>query len=135
MSLFEWNERFSVHIGEVDNQHRKLMEILNRLFDAMKAGKGRGVLDNVLRDLMDYTVYHFGTEERLMSEFNYHAYPMHKNEHIAFTKRVFEFEREFSAGRLSLSLELFDFLKEWLVEHIAKSDMSLGGYLQTKGLS
>ena len=55
MSLFAWSAKYSLHIGQIDEQHKKLVGMLNDLFDAMKAGKGNDVLDNVLSQLIAYT--------------------------------------------------------------------------------
>ncbi|MFN3309093.1 MAG: bacteriohemerythrin, partial [Anaerolineales bacterium] len=66
MSLITWSDEFSVNIKEIDNQHRQLIEMVNQLQRAMKEGKGAAALNDILQRLIDYTDYHFSTEERMM---------------------------------------------------------------------
>ena len=66
MAFFNWEDRFSVGIAEIDMQHQKLVQMLNELYDAMKAGKGNDVLGKVLNGMIQYTASHFATEERYM---------------------------------------------------------------------
>ena len=65
MALMVWDNSFSVNVKEIDAQHQKLIALINDLHDAMKTGKAKDVLGKILSDLTDYTVYHFGNEERL----------------------------------------------------------------------
>jgi hemerythrin len=71
MELIKWKDVFSVKVSEVDNQHKKLIGLINQLYDAMRVGKGREVLGSVLTELVNYTIYHFSTEERLFREYGY----------------------------------------------------------------
>ena len=61
--LLEWNENLSVGVPSIDKQHKALLGLLNELFDATQAGRGQVVLGKVLKELADYTVYHFQYEE------------------------------------------------------------------------
>ena len=65
MPFIEWNEKYSVHIEEIDSQHKKIFSIINRLHSALKARKGKKVIGNLLDELVDYTYYHFATEENI----------------------------------------------------------------------
>ena len=134
MSLFAWSDKYSLHIGQIDEQHKKLVGMLNDLFDAMKAGKGNDVLDNVLSQLIAYTKSHFATEERLMKAHGYPGYQEHKAEHDDLTKQVLDFQQRFQARSTGLSMELMSFLKNWLINHIQGSDKSYAPFLQGKGV-
>jgi len=134
MSLFAWSDKYSLHIGQIDEQHKKLVGMLNELFDAMKAGKGNDVLDNVLSQLIAYTKSHFATEERLMKAHGYPGYQEHKAEHDDLTKQVLDFQQRFQARSTGLSMELMSFLKNWLINHIQGSDKSYAPFLQGKGV-
>jgi hemerythrin-like metal-binding protein len=130
----EWSDRFSVNIETVDSQHRKLVELLNNFHDAMKAGKGKEIMARTLSDLVDYTSYHFSTEEGL---FKVHAYPdymQHKKEHDVLTKQALELKERYSRGELIISADTMAFLKNWLSNHILGSDMKYAPFLKGKGV-
>jgi hemerythrin len=66
MGYLKWNNRYSVHVDEIDKQHQKLINLINEMYDAMQAGKGREIIGTVIDEFVDYTVYHFNTEERFL---------------------------------------------------------------------
>jgi len=66
MPLFPWSDDLSVKVTLIDDQHKKLIALINSLHDAMRAGEGKQVLEKTLKELADYTVYHFQTEEKYM---------------------------------------------------------------------
>lgn len=135
MPLITWNPTFAVGIAEVDEQHKKLIDIINRLFDAMKKGKGKFVLVPVVRELVDYTVYHFGTEESLFREYGYPEYEEHKREHDEFTQRAIDFLEDSHRGQRLITVDVLDYLTEWLRHHILEQDKKFGPFLRSKGVS
>lgn len=135
MPLITWNPTFSVGIAEVDEQHKKLIDIINRLFDAMKKGKGKLVLVPVVRELVDYTVYHFGTEESLFREYGYPESEEHKREHDEFTRRTIDFLEDSNRGQKMITVDVLDYLTEWLRHHILEQDKKFGPFLRSKGVS
>ena len=70
MAFLDWDDSLSVNVTEIDDQHKKLIGTLNDLYDAMDDGKGNDVLGKILKELTDYTVYHFQTEENYFKKFN-----------------------------------------------------------------
>lgn len=68
MSIFIWNDRFTVRVEEFDNHHKKLMDLANLLHSKMMMGKGREVLEPILGELKEYTKYHFAAEEMKMAK-------------------------------------------------------------------
>lgn len=78
MALITWNENYSVKVKQFDDQHKKLIDMINELHDAMKVGKGKDVMEKILAGLIQYTVTHFANEERLMKQHNYPDYEQHK---------------------------------------------------------
>jgi hemerythrin len=130
-----WSNELSVGIEHVDEQHKKLVGLLNGLHDAMKLGKGKDTLGKTLSDLVDYTAFHFKTEEDL---FRIHAYPdylIHKKEHDALTKQALDLKERFTRGDLFLSNKTMLFLKDWLNGHILGSDKKYGPFLSAKGVN
>ncbi|MCI5144561.1 MAG: hemerythrin [Candidatus Electrothrix sp. AR3] len=134
MSLITWDESFSVQIRVVDQQHQKLIDIINDLHDAMKAGHGKDVLSTILIELINYTGTHFTTEEQYFTKFNYPDTSAHKKEHVDFVQRVLDFKEEFENGRMTVSIELLYFLRDWLMNHIKVSDKKYSEFFHAKGL-
>lgn len=126
MELITWSSKLSVGVIEIDTQHKRLINIINQLDDAMRAEKGSEVLGKVLAELVDYTEYHFNTEEHLMSQRNYVDSPAHKAEHTRFVKTIGDFKKKFDAGDAKISTEIMHFLRDWLTSHIMKTDMKFG---------
>lgn len=135
MDILPWKEDYSVGIKEVDMQHKKLVDFINRLFEAMSVGKGTEVLSEILNGLTEYTVKHFATEEKFMIVYAFPGYKNHKEEHKKLVGDVAHLKKEFESGNQKLTIEVVNFLKEWLVNHIMGSDKALGQHLATKGLS
>jgi hemerythrin-like metal-binding protein len=134
MPLVTWTEELSTNVGQCDEQHKKLIEMINTLHDAMKVGKGQGVLKKVLNELVDYTKTHFRTEEDLFKDHGYPAYLEHKAEHDALTKQVAALAEKVRKGEAVITLEVMAFLKDWLEEHIVGSDKLYGPFLNSKGV-
>ena len=134
MALIEWNDNLSVNIAEIDKQHRRLVDMINELNDAMKLGKGNAVLGKIINGLIDYTATHFGTEEKYFKTFGYPDAESHKKEHADFVSKVSEFKSGFNKGKLSVSVEVMRFLSQWLQNHIKVIDKKYGPFLNEKGL-
>ncbi len=133
--LLEWNENLSVGVPSVDEQHKVLLGLLNELFDATQAGKGQAVLDKVLKELADYTVYHFQYEESLFAQTGYSAASDHKKEHDDLKRLVQALRQKYEDGASEiLSEELLKFLKRWLSMHIMVSDKKFGPHLVSMGI-
>ncbi len=134
MPLFQWSQNLSVNIAEIDKQHRKLVDLINLLYDSMKEGKGKEVVGKILNDLTDYTVHHFSTEERLFEKYAYPEYARHKKDHEDLTKQVIDIKGKFMAGKTVLTMEVMNFLKDWLNNHIMQVDKKYSAFLNAKGV-
>jgi hemerythrin len=134
MPLITWTKAFSVGVTEIDGQHQKLVLLINDLHDAMRAGNGSAVIGPLLGSLIDYTVYHFGTEERLFRETNYPDAKEHVIEHKALTHEVLKTKARFDAGEPVVTIDLMDFLRRWLSDHIKGMDKRYTAYFHSKGI-
>jgi hemerythrin-like metal-binding protein len=130
--MFEWSPNYSVGIGSIDAQHQGLFAIAHELYTAMSAGQGKNTLSRLLDRLVQYTAVHFAHEERLMRQYGYPMLEKHRLEHQKLTAQVEEFQREFRAGRVALTVQLLKFLKEWLQHHIQESDRAYAPYLKSR---
>lgn len=116
----------------IDDQHKKLFDAANNLFNAMKAGKGREEVGPLLNFLADYVVKHFKAEEAMMASAGYPDTWRHQSEHQAFMatfqKLAAQYEREGSGPVLSIQLQRT--VSDWLMDHILKKDRRVGQHLQ-----
>ncbi len=122
MALVNWKEVYSVNIAEVDTQHKKLVELINNLHDAMITGRGREVMSKTLSDLVDYTVNHFATEEKYFDQYGYPEAEMHKQQHKDLVDQVGDLQKKFESGEKVLTIDVMNFLRDWLHDHIVGSD-------------
>ena len=134
MSLITWNDRLSVKVAEIDQQHKKLITMINELNDAMKVGKGKDALGAIVNNLIVYTMTHFKTEEKYFAQFGYPDTDQHKKEHEAFVKKVSDFKDGFENRKISLTIEVMDFLSDWLKNHIMGTDKKYSQFFNEKGL-
>ncbi|SDG96510.1 bacteriohemerythrin [Roseospirillum parvum] len=124
MPTFEWNADFETGIAFVDRDHRVLVDLLNQIFDAPDdAREAHATLGSVLNSLIDYTHYHFAREELLQEASGYTGFHGHKAEHEVLTTRAQEFRQRYMLDPEAVSLvEMAQFLKDWLINHILGSD-------------
>mgnify|MGYP001626180519 CR=1 FL=1 len=132
MSFMEWSEKLVTGVKECDDQHKKLVSLINDLYDAMKQGKGKEVVDKALDELVKYASYHFTTEETLMTKYGYPELAAHKREHEYFKNKIKEFLDKKAKGEVTLSVEVMSFLKDWLIKHIMGTDKKYGPFLKQK---
>jgi len=127
--MFEWKDEYSVRVISIDNQHQTLFRLAGELHAAMVAGQARGVLAKTLDRLVQYTAMHFAHEERLMRLHNYPDLPAHRAEHQALTTQVLKLQADFQGGKATITIQLLQFLKDWLEKHIKGSDLKYAPFL------
>ncbi|MFB6267116.1 MAG: bacteriohemerythrin [Halodesulfurarchaeum sp.] len=128
MAYIEWDQdRYGVGVEHIDSQHRQLFETLSELHAAMREGRGRDELGDILAELARYTDQHFGDEEAFMRECGYSGdcsacFRAHVDAHDTFEDRVAEIRERYEAGERTVSLETLEFLRTWLTNHIAGNE-------------
>lgn len=134
--FIEWDNKYSIGIEKIDNQHKKLIDFANRLYEGCKSGKVQAeeAFKSTIKDTVDYVKEHFSTEEGLMLKYEYPDYHLHKAEHNKFTKRVLDDVTAYMENRPFVANSFVRFLKDWLLSHIALTDKRLGEYLIKKGM-
>jgi len=128
--MFEWKPEYSVHIPAIDVQHQRLFNLAGELNSAMKQGQGKAVLEQSLARLVDYTKVHFASEEELMVRHKYPQLDAHKAQHVQLTTQVLDFQNRFRSGEALLTVELMEFLKNWLEHHIIGSDQLYSAHIR-----
>ena len=136
MPLIEWSDKFSVGIPSIDAQHKKLVGMANELCDAMEAGHGTAVLKKTLEGLIGYTVTHFKYEEKLFAGTGYEASAAHKGEHEELTRQVLAIQEKVEKGMSSAQcIQLMICLRDWLTNHILRSDKGYAAHLIANKIS
>ncbi len=130
----KWSPAFSVGVEYIDNHHRTLIGIVVDLRQAVNLNQSRVIIKQVLFELVSYTRYHFAAEERMMLLHGYNGYDRHYQEHRLLTKQVEDYLELYGMGDKELPARVLEFLKEWLMNHVLKSDKDLGRYLNTVGV-
>lgn len=135
MAEIKWRDSYSVGIEKFDNQHKKLVQILNDLLDAMHSGMAHVILENKLNELVDYAHTHFSDEEDLFDRYDYPQKVEHHNQHIQLLAQVQKLLEDLSKGSIVITLQTTDFLKDWLINHILGDDMEYASFFKEKGVN
>jgi hemerythrin len=129
MAFINWSKDFSVGSQEIDSQHQTLVAMINKLHDAMKVGKASAEAGNIIKEMIDYSKFHFDSEEKLMKQINYPGINEHIKEHKAFMDQAHEFAKQMETGSLSVGIQVANFLKDWLSNHILVNDKAYSPFI------
>jgi len=130
-----WDDEMSVGIAQIDEDHKKLLTLINHLQTAVYYPTGEAFERQALKDLVDYTQTHFQREEELMSRHEYPDFDAHKREHEEMIVRVGQFLERYEKDREGTIEAMTQFLKAWLLTHIAGTDQKYRPYLHARGVS
>ncbi len=131
----DWKPEYSVKVKEIDDQHKKLVSLIDRLYQAICSYKTREELGPVLEELIKFAEHHFSTEEKYFDRFNYENSEEHKKEHKMFKEKVLDFYNKFENRETEISFELIDFLEDWLLDHLIEQDQKYVKCFTEHGLS
>jgi hemerythrin len=129
--IFPWREEYSVHIPQIDSQHQQLIALINQLHAAMLEGNGNQALGGILDDLVRYTESHFVYEESMLRQRGYSGLAGHRAQHEDLTKQIRNLHAQFRSGKLLMTMQVMQFLKDWLANHILTRDMQYARDLLT----
>ena len=127
MNYVVWSNDLSTGISVIDAQHKRIIQYINQLIDSQEQSDS-SVVNEVLLNLIDYTMSHFEFEEALMSEAGYYGASIHANTHKSFKRKIDDFQARFRAGE-DIIADLHDLLSVWLIEHIATDDANYAPYV------
>ncbi|SPE43573.1 Hemerythrin-like metal-binding protein [Candidatus Sulfopaludibacter sp. SbA3] len=130
MSLFKWSEAHSVHLPEVDAEHRNLFRLSAEFKSALERGAPQSAVEEKLQALFAEMEDHFTHEERLMRSARYELFAWHKGQHDTVRKRGKEYASRIRAGELEAGKELLEFLARWLRDHLAVADNMMGASIR-----
>jgi len=131
MDKIEWTDKLSVGVKLLDEQHKRIIEIINLLIEKHEDKVEKEIVSQILGDLVNYAVNHLKDEEKLMSENGYPDYEEQKDMHDEYKLKVVSFH----AGDSEVSgLNMLEYLRSWWIGHILKEDMKYKTFFNKKGL-
>lgn len=133
--FFPWQDQLVTGIRFVDDDHKKLVDMVNNLHQSMRAEKGTVVLGQILTELAEYTAVHFDREEQMLRKFNYKEFDKHKEQHVALVTSVKQLIENFQRGDFTVAMDLLTIAKAWLIGHILNTDMKYVPFVKEKGQS
>ena len=134
MVFMEWTENFSVKVPSIDEQHKKLFGLINDFYSGFNEKSIKERMTELIKGLKDYALYHFSTEEKYMEMYNSPGYKNHKKEHEIFIEKIADISERYESGRLVVSLEITNFMKDWLTNHILGTDKKYSQLFIEKGV-
>ena len=137
MSFVQWEDKYSVHIKSIDEQHKKLISLANDLYYACTQDKDTAneEFKKVIKEAVDYVKVHFVFEEELLKKYDYPEFKQHKMEHEEFIKKILEDVKNYETGKNFIPNKFARFLREWTLEHIAITDKKYEKFLKSKGIN
>lgn len=117
-----WDEKYSVGVEEIDNQHKHLVATINNLLDLINTNTVGEKLDEIINALVEYKKLHFETEEKYFKEFNYEGTEEHEAKHDEFTKNFLALREQYPENSIEFAFKLVDFLEDWLIDHLMTID-------------
>ena len=137
MALIDWQESYDLGIKEIDEQHQKMIVIINRLFDLSNQNDLSNdiVIGEILKEASDYAIYHFETEEKYFDLFKYEKAESHIEIHNKYRTKIQELSEKYQETKdKTIFFELTDFLQDWWVWHIKNTDREYIPLFKANGL-
>ncbi|MFO7864132.1 MAG: bacteriohemerythrin, partial [Salinivirgaceae bacterium] len=116
-------------------QHRKIVQMIDQLYIGLRTDKPKKEIKELLKMLVDYTAWHFSTEERYFEEFGYANATAHKKEHDAFMVNIDNFRRKYQTGKVKFYDDVMRYIKTWIEEHFATADKQYEELFTQNGLA
>lgn len=125
MAYFEWGDDLIIDNGPIDQDHKKLVDLVNELHTATSQGLGQTVVAKIMSELVSYTQTHLTREEHEMELNGFPGLVEHKRTHVRFMNKLNDLQRKYSEGSITVASQLSTILRDWLSIHIRRSDKEL----------
>lgn len=132
---FDWKDEFKLGIKIIDDQHKKFIGLIVRLYKTIYEQKTKNELKKILNELVKYKRYHFSTEEKYFKKFNYKGTSSHINAHNKFNKEIEKFIKKIDNNEMEIAFELIDFLEDWFLDHLNDMDKKYVKCFKEHGLN
>jgi hemerythrin len=129
--LVEWDDKYSVGIPLIDDQHKELIRLTNELYQGCLGGdeEAQEFFFNAIHGAMDYVKYHFSAEEKILENVRFPKLAEHKKQHEDFVRQMVEDVKSFQGGKKFVPNNFVRFLKDWTLSHIAIADAQYATYI------
>ncbi|MBM4065069.1 MAG: bacteriohemerythrin [Planctomycetes bacterium] len=134
MEKIMWGETFSVGVRDLDSQHKQIVMLVNTLIEMSDTRVDSEIISDTLTKMTQYAMNHFKTEEQYMLDYGYPEYPAQRKQHQEFKKRTADFCMETMLHKVTVSAEIFTYLKLWWTNHILQEDMKYKKFFNDRGL-
>ena len=134
MPLLTWNSKYSVGVEAMDKQHTMLFTMINDLHAAMSTGQAQSITGALIGKLARYVHEHFAAEEAIMASTHYPDLLKHRTLHRDLTQKVDEFAARYARGEGGLNVQLLNFLRDWLTNHIQTVDHGYMSWMNEHGV-
>ncbi len=133
--LIAWAPRMSVGVAILDEDHKRIMKLINRLHDAMLEGRAMKIMGDIFHDLIVYINLHFEAEEAMFEQTGYEGAAEQVRQHKEFTTKTFAIRDQFRENPESVKpMEILYFLKDWWLDHIMNTDKKYASFLNANGI-
>ena len=132
MPFIDWKSTFELGIENFDEHHKHLVGLINKIYDDFTTEAPSEEVGLVLEELISYASYHFSAEENWMEMQKYPMLVQHVTEHEKFCNTVIRFWQDYNLGKIVLSLDILTFLKNWLTDHILKTDFEYALFIASR---
>jgi hemerythrin len=123
-----WSESLSIGLDQLDDQHKKMVGILNALQEAISQGSQKPDVERVIADLLSYTRYHLSFEERQMVVAAYPGLSDHQREHRGLVAQIEIYALQVNDRQPLAAIKLLKFVNQWWSRHLATSDRAYGEF-------
>jgi hemerythrin len=134
MSILVWSDEYSINVAEIDEQHKELLDRVNKLHAGVEAQIDKQDLHRLVEDLYEYTSLHFASEEKLMKQYGMDDVKKHHKEHKLLLKHLKHICDAISKGRRPAFYSQYDVSNDWFLAHIMDFDKEMGAFLNSKGV-
>jgi hemerythrin-like metal-binding protein len=134
MAAINWNNSWSVKIDSIDIQHKNLINLINKFYEDLDITDNKTKLLKLVEGLQQYALLHFNKEENLMIKYNYPDYTNHIKEHKEFINKVNNYIDRLKSEKLIVSIEITNYLKNWIINHISGTDIGYSEFFIKNGV-
>ncbi len=132
MPLIDWTNQMNVGVKLLNNDHRKLVILINNLHDGLVTGQAKPELESMFEMLVNATRAHHANEEQFLADEDHHSSLMHKQEHEQMLDKLLELQIRFiNSAQLGVEMEIMHQLRSWLFQHVQGSDQQFAAHLKT----
>lgn len=135
MDKIVWTADYSVGVDLMDSQHRRIIDLVNRLIDGHGTENDAEVVAETISKMLQYTREHFASEETLLLQYEYPACDDHRNLHRKFLKDAIQFNTAVMLKVDGTSTKLLEYLRDWWIDHILIEDMKYRRFFEGKGVT